>query len=213
MKKDRSREKLLLEAAEWRLLSLLFDCPNDEWLRQVKDISSEVRDKALRKAAAAAQTEADEGLYHFVFGPGGPAPGREVSYRSWVQPGYLLSEVSSYYEAFSYQPKTSEVPDHVAVETGFIAFLKLKEAFAWACSDIENAEITAKASKAFTAEHLSKYAEQMSKILKNSGIEYLTLAGNALFKRAGKDKERPKQIFLPVLEDEDELSEFECGIP
>ncbi|MBK9162872.1 MAG: hypothetical protein IPM21_03010 [Acidobacteria bacterium] len=67
-----------------------------------------MNDKQLRRAARSAQKEASEGLFHSIFGPGGPAPGREVSYRGWVQPGYLLSELSTFYNAFSYQPKTHE---------------------------------------------------------------------------------------------------------
>ena len=80
------------------------------------------------------------------------------------------------------------------------------------CRDTENADITAEASKTFINDHLSKYAEQMSKILNSSGIEYLSLAGAALFKRVGIDKDKEKQRYLPVLENDDEEVEFECGI-
>ncbi len=203
---------LLKDATEWRLLSLLFDCPNPHWLEHVDLLGRTISNKNLKRAAKSAQTEATEGLFHSIFGPGGPAPGREISYRGWVQPGYMLSELSSFYDAFSYRPETKEVPDHIAVETGFIAYLRLKEAFALENSDPESAEITAEASRTFIDEHLSKYAEQMSKILSNSGIEYLALAGKALFKRVGKDKDKEKQVYLPVLEDEDTESEMYCGL-
>ena len=95
-------------------------------------------------------------------------------------------ELSSFYDAFSYKPTTQEVPDHVAVETGFIAYLRLKELFALECSDAESADITAKASKTFIDDHLSKYAEQMSKLLANSGVEYLALAGRSLVQTGRK---------------------------
>ena len=124
----------------------------------------------------------------------------------------MLSEISSFYNAFSYHPATHEVPDHVAVETGFIAYLRLKEAFALECNDAESAAITADASQRFIDDHLSKYAHQMSKILAASGIEYLALAGSALFKRVGRDKDKEKQRFLPVLEEDDEVIGFECGV-
>jgi nitrate reductase assembly molybdenum cofactor insertion protein NarJ len=210
--KANSGKHLLAEASEWRLISLLFDCPTNDWRKQVSDLAAVLKDKKLKRSAFAAQTEASEGLFHSVFGPGGPAPGREVSYRGWVQPGYMLAEVATFYDAFSYKPVTDEVPDHVSVETGFIAYLRLKEAFAREQADTDAAEITAEASRKFIDEHLSKYAQQMSKILTASGIEYLTLAGKALFQRVGRDKDRKKQIFLPVLENEDEVSEFECGL-
>jgi nitrate reductase assembly molybdenum cofactor insertion protein NarJ len=206
------KNKLLREAAEWRLISLFFDCPSKEWFRQVAELAGQVSDKRLRRAAEAAKIEASEGLFHSIFGPGGPAPGREISYRGWVQPGYMLSELAAFYDAFSYHPDTREVPDHVSVASGFIAYLRMKQVYALECADTERAAITAEASLTFIDEHLSKYAEQMSKILSNSGIEYLSLAGAALFKRVGKDKDKEKQRFLPVLEDEEEETLFECGV-
>lgn len=202
---------LLRDAAEWRLISLLFDCPVGDWQAQVKTLAAEANDPQLRTAAEFARAEAGEGLFHSIFGPGGPAPGREVSYRGWVEPGYLLSELSSFYDAFSYEPATSEVLDHVTVETGFIAYLKLKELYALECGDNEKAEIASNASTKFIDEHLSKFAEKLSRLLASSGLEYLELAGAALFARVGPDKDRSKQIYLPVLEAQEDELMFECG--
>jgi nitrate reductase assembly molybdenum cofactor insertion protein NarJ len=210
MKTTNTKNKLLMDAAEWRLISLLFDCPNDRWFEDVASLAGQVSDTRLTKAARAAQKEASEGLFHSTFGPGGPAPGREVSYRGWVQPGFLLSELSSFYNAFSYEPNTREVPDHIAVETGFVAYLKLKELYALENDDAEKALITADASRTFVDEHVSKYAEKIMKLLAASGIPYLKLASVALFKRVGRDKDKGKQIYLPTLEDADEPM-FECG--
>ncbi|MBK6725394.1 MAG: molecular chaperone TorD family protein [Acidobacteria bacterium] len=169
--KRNSTRDLLAEAAEWRLISLLFDCPSNDWLRQVEDLAGPVTDKKLKRAAKAAQKEASEGLFHSIFGPGGPAPGREVSYRGWVQPGYMLAELNSFYDAFSYKPTTNEVPDHVAVETGFVAYLRLKELYALENGDNESADVTSRASTTFVDDHISKYAQRLSKLLAASGIE------------------------------------------
>lgn len=203
--------RLLIEAAEWRLISLLFDCPTGDWFQQIAELGKLVANRKLKRAAKAAQGEASEGLFHSVFGPGGPAPGREVSYRSWVEPGCMLSELSAFYDAFSFKPATNEVPDHVAVETGFIAYLRLKELYARECGDDESAEITADAATQFMAEHLSKYAQKLNKLLAASGIEYLQLASEALLARVGPDKDKEVKTFLPVIENEDELL-FECGV-
>lgn len=211
MRTEKLEDKLLVEAAEWRLISMLFDCPTGTWFDDVKALGGQVADKQLKRAARSAQKQASEGLFHSVFGPGGPAPGREVSYRGWVQPGYLLSELSSFYHAFSYEPKTDEVLDHIAVETGFIAYLRLKELYALECGDRENAEITAAASRTFLDDHLSKYAEKVSNLLAASQIEYLELAGRSLFQHVGPDKDKGKQTYLPVLENLDEVT-FECGV-
>ncbi len=211
MKAKQQKTNLLNEAAEWRLISLLFECPNGNWHENVKNLANEITDGQLRTAAEFAKVEASDGLYHSIFGPGGPAPAREVTYRSWVQPGYLLSELSAFYKAFSYQPNTAETPDHIAVETGFMAYLKLKEAFANECGDSEHAQITAKAAKTFNDEHLAKYTEQIAKSLASSGIEYLALSSTALLKRVGRDKDKKIRQILPVLGEMDEEF-FECGI-
>lgn len=207
-------DTLLNEAAEWRLISLLFDCPKRDWFRQVALLGEQVSDKRLAKAARSAQDEATEGLFHSVFGPGGPAPGREVSYRSWVEPGQLLSEISSYYAAFGYKTSTDEVPDHVAVESGFMGYLCLKELYARECGDTVNAEITADAARSFADDHLSKYAEKLSSLLSGSGIEYLECAGESLFARVGPDKDKNKlrEAALPVLAADEDEAMFECGV-
>jgi nitrate reductase assembly molybdenum cofactor insertion protein NarJ len=205
--------QLLNEAAEWRLISLLFDCPQDDWFSQVSQLGEQVHDKELSKAARAAQKEASEGFFHSIFGPGGPAPGREVSYRSWVEPGQMLSELSAYYDAFGFKTKTNEVPDHIAVEAGFVGYMRLKELYARECGDDENAELTAEAAASFIDDHLSKYSEKLNTLLSGSGIEYLEIAGNALLTRVGPDKDKNKlrEAAMPILA-EDENTMFECGI-
>ena len=210
MKINLKQNNLLREAAEWRLISLLFECPVGDWQMNVKNLADEITDPQLKTAAEFAKVEAGEGLYHSIFGPGGPAPAREVTYRSWVQPGYLLSELSAFYNAFSYQPNLKESPDHIAVETGFMAYLKLKEAFAEECGVKEDVEITCKAAKTFNDEHLAKFTEQITKTLASSDIEYLALASAALLKRVGKDKDKKIRQILPVLGEMDEEF-FECG--
>lgn len=201
---------LLREAAEWRMISLLFDCPRGDWFKQVDELADQVTDMKLKQAAVAVRHEASEGLFHSIFGPGGPAPGREVSYRSWVEPGQLLSELSAYYSAFSYHAASGEVPDHIAVETGFIAYLRLKELYARENADDESAEVTTEAASRFVSDHITKYAQKVNKLFSSSGVEYLRLASEALFERVGPDKDKELKTFLPVLDEVDETI-FECG--
>lgn len=202
--------QLLREAAEWRLLGLLFECPSPNWCEQIAELAAEVADTDLKAAANVAQKEASEGLYHSIFGPGGPAPGREISYRDWTQPGYLLSELTSYYDAFAYQSKIVEAPDHVSVEAGFVAYLKLKEAYADAIADDEHAAVTREAGQQFIKEHLSMMTEPLARSLEHSGVEYLALAGKALLARVGSKPEQSPKQQLPVLS-LDENEEFACA--
>ena len=206
-------KNLLQEAAEWRLISLLFECPVSGWREQVMALAAEIKDESLKAAAESIQDYVTEGLYHSTFGPGGPAPPREVSYRDWIQPGYLISELATYYDAFSYKPVTREVLDHVSVEAGFIAYLKLKEAYASACGDEDHAAVTADAAKDFINEHLQHIAEPLAGLLEHSGLDYLALASSALLRRVGPRKEKSKGTDLPVLPVLSDIDEpiFDCS--
>lgn len=202
---------LLREAAEWRMLGLLFECPGPQWQAQVRELAADVADPALRSASEAALTEAWEGDYHSIFGPGGPAPAREVSYHETIQLGYLISELTVYYSAFSYNPVTQEALDHMSVEAGFVAYLRLKEAFAVLSGDTEAAEVARDAASGFINDHLSCVAQPLAKSLAASGVAYLAAAGAAMLARVGPPRTLPViQSLAPVPDCVD--STFDCGI-
>jgi nitrate reductase assembly molybdenum cofactor insertion protein NarJ len=182
---DIKQQTLLQDAARWRLISMLFECPADGWREMLDSLASTVSDPDLKEATEAAQAEASEGLYHSVFGPGGPASPREVSYHKGFELGSLMSEIAGYYDGFGYRPEIREPGDHIAVETGFIGYLCLKEAYARACDDIERADLTADAARHFIKDHLSAAVEPLAVKLEKSGIHYLALAGQALVRCAG----------------------------
>lgn len=188
---------LLKEAAEWRLISLFFECPGPDWASQVAALAGQVTDERLQ-AAAAVCAEASPGLYHSTFGPGGPAAVREVSYHQDLLPGALLSELRGYYDAFAYRPAACEPPDHLAIEAGFVAFLRMKEAYADTEGDAGGREICAEASRSFIADHLNATAHSLADALARSGVEYLTLAAQALRCRVGGP--RPAALRLPIVE-------------
>lgn len=187
---DARAQELLREAAEWRLIGLLLECPGEGWRERIAEVTATVSDPALLSAAGLAREQAGEGLYHSIFGPGGPAPPREVSYCDSLQLGLLLSELAAYYRAFAYAPVTSEAADHVAVEAGFIGFLRLKEAYAQASGNSEQASITADAARQFVEEHLSRIAEPLRSALGESNVGYLEAAAQALFERVGPAPQR-----------------------
>lgn len=199
---------LAREAAEWRLIGLLFSPPEVAWREQIASLAGETRDDQLKQAAATAIEEASEDLYHSTFGPGGPASPREASYFDNIQLGQLLAEICAHYEAFAYAPSQAEPPDHVAVETDFIAYLKLKEAYALAEDDSEKAALTADASRHFLEEHLSRIAPALRDRFQGAEIEYLRLASEALASRCRTPAATP--VLLPVLQDQAE-EPFECG--
>ncbi len=205
-------QDLLRDAAWWRLLGRLFECPNPAWRADIQTLTREVDDAELSAAVTAAVTEATEGQYHSVFGPGGPAPPREASYHDTLELGSMMSSVAAYYAAFGYQPVTGETPDHVSVELGFMAFLRLKEAFALVGGDRDRAAITASAAERFRADHLTMVAERLADLLANSHLEYLQKASRALATRVGP-KPGPKRLTVLNEPFDDGESEFSCAEP
>ena len=171
-------------------------------------LGPEVAVEKLKRAAEAALEESSEELYHSIFCPGGPASPRIASYFDNIQLGYLIAELCAHYEAFAYHSSLVEAPDHVAVEAGFIAFLRLKQAYALAEGDEEHAAVTHEAAQHFLGEHLARMASTLAEKFIASDVEYLILASEALAARSGT-MQKPA-IALPILQDLAE-SQFDCG--
>ncbi|HEY7321776.1 MAG TPA: molecular chaperone TorD family protein [Candidatus Binatia bacterium] len=164
-------QKLLREAAAWRLASLLLERPRAEWQQEMEQLSSEANDKELSSCVKKA-IHATEEIYHRCFGPGGAVSPREVSYCGFADPGRLMAELNSFYRAFSYQPIREEPIDHISVETGFVGYLFLKEAYAEQRGSSEDADITKNARKRFIAEHVSHCASGIADRLKDSPLYF-----------------------------------------
>lgn len=153
-------EELTAQAAAWRLASLLLERPRPEWHAAIAKLSCEVEEQQLSLAASHASDAAEE-TYHWAFGPNGNVSPREVSYCGFEDPGRLMAELAAYYHAFSFQPKREESIDHIAVETGFVGYLFLKEAYAEMRDNPESAFITAEARRRFIDEHVQRCARGM----------------------------------------------------
>lgn len=198
-------EALLRQAAAWRLIGLLLECPGPDWMKQVLALGRDCDDPRLQSAAVAAQTEASEGLHHSLFGPGGPVSPREVTYSGGVQFGYLMAELNAFYRAFAYAPTTMEPLDHLSVEAGFMAYLGMKRAYALASGDTEHATVTQEAASNFCSTHLALMVEPIARALEVGGPPYLVLVGQALYERVGPSPSRG----LPLAESPNDGDE--CG--
>ncbi len=204
--------RLFEEAAEWRLLGLLFEYPTEAWRRRLEALSPDLPSESLRGLAAAALAQASSGLHVALFGPGGAVRAREVSYRSGVQPGYLMAELAAYYEAFGYQPALDEPGDHMAVTLGFVSYLKLKQAYALAAGATEHARIAEEAAADFLHDHLGAYAGPVAAALEDSGPAYLAQAARIIHSRAGDPPggARMSGSHWPAEADSGEIT---CGSP
>jgi len=192
---------LLAEAAAWRLLGLLFERPRESWGREVEDLARELRDPELAAAVDAAKEEATEGLYLAILGPGGIVSAREVSFRGMEDPGRILADLKAFYEAFAFSPQTEEAPDHLAVEAGFMGYLRVKEAFARIQGQDENAAIAADAASRFRTDHLATYVRSFAERVEKAGVRYLTLAARELARLAGPPGSAATDACLPLVEE------------
>jgi hypothetical protein len=162
----------IAEAAEWRLIGALLERPRAGWHQEIAALAGEVRDSALREAAAMAR-DASEGDYLSLLGPGGVVSPREVTYQPFADPGRVLAELAMVYDAFAFRPRVEEPLDHVAVEVAFVGYLVLKEAYAAARGERATAAITAAARGAFIEAHLAASAATFAERLEEVGPSYL----------------------------------------
>lgn len=174
---------LLQESVWWRLLALLFERPRPGWREEIEALADCCRDEALRETARTALGEATEGAFLAVLGPGGPVPAREAGYQTMRDTGRMLADARAFYDAFAYQPRTEEPPDHLSVEIGFVGYLALKEAYAVAEGRTEQAGTAAAARQDFLREHLSSISSSMVEKLAPAGVEYLSRAAALLGQR------------------------------
>ena len=201
---------LLRESAEWRLLGLLFEYPTVAWRQSLAALLADLRGGALASLAEDALRHQTEGLHTALFGPSGSVPVREVAYQGGVQSGYLVSELAAYYAAFGYTPTAEEPPDHLAIELGFLAYLKMKQALALACGDPSQASVAADAAASFRKDHLAFMAEPIAQLLPTFAPDYLTEAGSVLLHRLGPAPRSSYPLSAPSMGEGDD-DDLGCG--
>lgn len=200
----------LRESAEWRLFGLLFEYPTPLWRQSLTALIPDLGGGALASLAQDALRYQTEGLHIALFGPSGSVPVREVAYQGGVQSGYLVSELAAYYAAFGYTPTAEEPPDHLAIELGFLAYLKMKHALALACGDPSQASVAADAAASFRKDHLAFMVEPIAQVLPTFAPDYLTEAGSVLLHRLGPAPRSSYPLSAPSMRDEDD-EDITCG--
>jgi len=202
---DEAAAHALASAAEWRLIGLLLERPHGDWKKAVERLACEVRDEKVRRAADAA-TEATEGFYLALLGPGGPVPSRVVGYRRFSDPGWVLSDLTRFYDAFAFRPQSEDPADHVAVVVQFVSYLFVKESFARDAGDTDAMAVTLRARERFIEEHLQPIAQPLAERLAPIAPDYLVFASSALAERVPAPLPEPAGA-APV----DDLDGGMCG--
>lgn len=172
---------LLGDSASWRVLGLLFERPRGTWKDDLVALAAEIPDAALASLARRAATEGTEAHFLAVLGPGGTVSPREAAYRRMGDPGHLLARLRHLYESFAYLARVEEPPDHVSVEAGFVAYLRLKESYAMAQGDAPSASMASDATALFLAEHLSHLAVGLRTRFDLLDDDYLSAAASHLY--------------------------------
>jgi hypothetical protein len=100
-------------------------------------------------------------------------------------PAQILSELSTYYKAFAYDPASENPPDHIAVEAGFIGYMKLKEAYARSIGNGEGEGRTLRATEKFLQTHLREFSTSLATRLEEKAPGYLADAAKCLTRMTG----------------------------
>lgn len=172
----------LREAAEMRLIGLLFERPREGTRAGIRALAREIEDERLR-GIAERLLDLDEPTYTSLLGPGGPVSPREAAYLNRADPGWAMADASAFYQAFGYRPRSEDPVDHVAVEAGFVAYLLLKEAYAGACGAAP--EVTAAARTRFVESHLSTLGAGIAARLRKVQAPGMLALASALLERTG----------------------------
>ncbi|GAB6165912.1 hypothetical protein JCM19992_19120 [Thermostilla marina] len=177
---ERAAVSLLRWAARWRLAALLLEPPAANWSSELLTLRVEADDPLLNEAVEDALRHAAQATYHTIFGPGGPVSLREVTYRPLSDPGRLLAELRQLYQLFGYSPRLSESPDHLAVETGFMAYLHFKQAFAQTLAESHKANAIHQTAAQFAGTHLVAVARPVADSLAKLDVQFLAQAVKAV---------------------------------
>jgi TorA maturation chaperone TorD len=163
----------LQRASAWRYFSLYFRLPTEQTEAELADLAreapAELHELAeIRRQCTRAEWEQE---FHRVLGAGGiPACASSYDDNALAGRGPMLADIAGFYQAFAYRPEPppAEVPDHIAVELDFLAFLAVKIAFALHESQEERALVARQASEKFLAEHVGEWVGRFSTALERA---------------------------------------------
>jgi len=157
--REQALRRWLERASCWRFAATLFRTPTADGLRELRVLLPMLPDAARDEAGPLPDIPLDtwEREFHRVLGPAG-LPSCESSFdrATLAGRGPLLAAIGGFYQAFGYEPdaRAREVPDHIASELDFLAYLAFKGAFAVDTGLRQETEVTTEAYEAFLRDHL-----------------------------------------------------------
>lgn len=180
METKKRTHSLLMDADLYRLLASCFDFPNEERLLIIKEISqglswagypNEEIQSIIETLNASIDQEEILHDYSTIFIKGG-VPLNESHILKKIS---SVADVSAFYSAFGFSPKSGDNPDSIMYEMEFLALLLVKSVIA---PNEEAKEVTLKAYKDFLIEHAGEFAVALSKRIRegNAGVYFFSVA-------------------------------------
>jgi hypothetical protein len=177
-------------AAHWRLLGQVFSYPGSGWAGRIELLIECLREERYAELARAALRGSSPELWMRLFGPAGPVRTRAVAWLGGIQPGYLLAELSAFYEAFGFEPPAGCAPDQLPALLDFAAWLELKLAYACVQRDGERVEVTQRALKTFLERFVAPLAWPVYRQLEGCGYGLFEEAARLAAGQSGPEPER-----------------------
>lgn len=126
--------------------------------------------RAVIEAGRSLHVDALQRAYIALFDPvAGPFP-YEAEFKKLAdfQKAQLLADIMGFYRAFGVEPRLDRA-DHIAAELEFMHYLLLKEHFALAAGQAENAAVCREAGEKFLVEHLLTWTAPLGQALRAKG--------------------------------------------
>lgn len=180
METKKYTKSLLMDADIYRLLASCFDFPNEEKLNLIKEISEGLRwvgypheeiQHMIETLSASIDKEEILNDYSTIFIKGGVPLNESHILKKFSS----VADVSAFYNAFGFSPKSGDNPDSIMYQMEFLALLLVKTVIA---PDDEAKEVTEKAYKDFLNEHAGEFALALSKRIRegNAGVYFFSVA-------------------------------------
>jgi len=170
----------LLNADLFRLIANCFDFPSQDKLFNIREIAAGLKEadypaggisNMLQSLLDAMNEEEILNAYSVIFIKGGVP----LSETHLLRKYNCVSDVSAFYKAFGFSPRSGENPDSIMYQLEFLALLLVKAAIA---PDEEARQITMKAYRDFLSEHTGEFALQLAARIREGqpGAYFLTVS-------------------------------------
>lgn len=178
MRTEQKSDIQLLNVDVYRLIANCFDFPTDERLETIKELSAGLcgvgyPDEAIHTMLVTLyeSVSKEDTLHDYtrIFVKGGVPLTESQTLCKFDS----VPDVSAFYKAFGFSPKTGEAPDSIMYELEFLALLLLKASIA---QNKESKEVTQKAYCDFLTDHAGEFSLALAKRISegDAGTFYFT---------------------------------------